>query len=72
MNSPASSLKLTMVEAREVDGPGDGQPLLWRLLTTLDVADAAGAADIVRLYRLRWRIEEIFRSLKADGMRLEE
>jgi len=50
-------LKLTMVEAREVDGPGDGQPLLWRLLTTLDVADAAGAADIVRLYRLRWRID---------------
>ena len=65
-------LKLTMVEAREVDGPGDGQPLLWRLLTTLDVADAAGAADIVRLYRLRWRIEEIFRSLKTDGMRLED
>jgi len=45
--------RLTMVEAREVDGPGDGQPLLWRLLTTLEVADAAGAADIVRLYRLR-------------------
>jgi len=65
-------LKLTMVEAREVDDAGDGQPLLWRLLTTLDVADAAGAADIVRLYRLRWRIEEIFRSLRADGMRLED
>jgi len=70
-NAPPQ-LKLTMVEAREVDGPGDRQPLLWRLLTTLDVADAAGAADIVRLYRLRWRIEEIFRSLKADGMRLED
>jgi len=42
------------------------------LLTTLDVADAAGAADIVRLYRLRWRIEEVFRSLKADGRRLED
>ena len=65
-------LELTMVEAREVDASGDGQPLLWRLLTTLDVADAAGAADIVRLYRLRWRMEEIFRSLKADGMRLED
>ena len=50
-------LELTMVEAREVDGPGDGQPLLWRLLTTLDVADAAGALEAVRLYRLRWRID---------------
>ena len=61
-----------MVEAREVDGPGDGQPLLWRLLATLDVADGAGALEAVRLYRLRWRIEEIFRALKADGMRLED
>jgi hypothetical protein len=26
----------------------------------------------VRLYRLRWRIEEVFRALKSDGMRLEE
>jgi len=70
--SAPPQLTLTMVEAREVEGDGDGQPLLWRLLTTLEVADAAGAADIVRLYRLRWRIEEIFRSLKADGMRLED
>ena len=61
-----------MVEAREVDGPGDGQPLLWRLLATLDVADGAGALEAVRLYRLRWRIEEIFRALKANGMRLED
>ena len=65
-------LELTMVEAREVGGPGDGQPLLWRLLTTLDVADAAGAMEAVRLYRLRWRTEEVFRALKADGMRLED
>ena len=26
----------------------------------------------MRLYRLRWRIEEVFRALKSDGMRLEE
>ncbi|EQD41841.1 insertion sequence transposase protein, partial [mine drainage metagenome] len=45
---------------------------LWRLLTTLDVTDATAAIEIIRLYRLRWRIEEIFRSLKSDGMRLEE
>ena len=61
-----------MVEAREIDGPAEGQPLLWRLLTTRTVASAADAQKIVRLYRLRWRIEEIFRALKSDGMRLEE
>ena len=65
-------LSLTMVEAREIDAPSGSSPLLWRLLTTLQVANADDAAEIVRLYRLRWRIEEIFRSLKSDGMRLEE
>lgn len=65
-------LTLTLVEAREVDGPADGQALVWRLLTTRTVTEAAGAQDIVRLYRLRWRIEEVFRTLKRDGMRLEE
>lgn len=65
-------LTLHMVEAREIDGPAEGSPLLWRLLTTRAVTSAADAAEIVRLYRLRWRIEEIFRALKSDGMRLEE
>ncbi len=49
-----------MIEAREVDWNGEGAPLLWRLLTTIETIDADGAAEIVRLYRLRWRIEEIF------------
>jgi hypothetical protein len=64
-------LTLYMVEAREIDGPADGS-LLWRLLTTRAVTSAADAAEIVRLYKLRWRIEEIFRALKSDGMQLEE
>lgn len=67
-----AQLRLTMIEAREVDWNGEGTPLLWRLLTTIGTIDADGAAEIVRLYRLRWRIEEVFRSLKSDGLRLEE
>jgi hypothetical protein len=70
--SDAPHLTMHMVEAREIDGPAGGQPLLWRLLTTRPVTSAAEALEIVRLYRLRWRIEEIFRALKSDGMRLEE
>jgi hypothetical protein len=70
--SDPPQLTLHMVEAREINGPAGGQPLLWRLLTTLNVTSAADAQEIVRLYRLRWRIEEVFRALKSDGMRLEE
>ena len=33
---------------------------------------AAEAAEVVRLYRLRWRIEEVFRVLKSDGLKLED
>jgi Transposase DDE domain len=66
------SLELTLVEAREIDTPQGKTPLLWRLLTTHSVADAAQANEIVQLYRLRWRIEQVFRSLKSDGLALED
>jgi hypothetical protein len=66
------TVSMTLVEAREINPPANEEPLHWRLLTTIEVGDAAAACEIVRLYRLRWRIEELFRALKSDGMRLEE
>ena len=66
------SLTLGLVEAREIDPPEGVQPLLWRLVTTLPVATLADAVEAVRLYRLRWRIEEVFRALKSDGLKLED
>jgi hypothetical protein len=66
------TVSMTLVEAREIDPPANGAPLHWRLLTSIKVGDAEAACEIVRLYRLRWRIEEVFRALKSDGMRLEE
>jgi hypothetical protein len=66
------TVTLTLVEAREIDPPANEMPLHWRLLTTIAVGNADAARDIVRLYRLHWRIEEVFRALKSDGMRLEE
>jgi len=73
----APALKLGLVEVREVVPAGKrrkeaGQPLLWRLVTTLPVATLAQAQDVVRLYRLRWRIEEVFRVLKSDGLDIEQ
>jgi hypothetical protein len=66
------TVSMTLVEACEIDPPANEAPLHWRLLTSIEVGDAAAACEIVRLYRLRWRIEEVFRALKSDGMRLEE
>jgi hypothetical protein len=66
------TVSMTLVEAREINPPANEEALHWRLLTTIAVGDAAAACEIIRLYRLRWRIEEVFRALKSDGMRLEE
>jgi hypothetical protein len=68
-----ASIELGLVEAREVEEPPPGrEAVLWRLLTSLPVTEAEQAMEVVRLYRLRWRIEEVFRTLKKDGLRLEE
>ena len=65
-------LTLGLVEVREATAPkGAGKPLLWHLLTTLPVATLEGAQEVVRLYRLRWRIEEVFRLMKSDGLDIE-
>lgn len=65
-------LDLTLVQAREIDAPDAKTALCWRLVTTHSVRRAEDAAEIVALYRLRWRIEQVFRALKSDGLRLED
>jgi len=70
------SVTLTLVEVHEVDPPRGQKAIVWRLLTTLQVRgqpdELAAAQEIVQLYRLRWRIEQVFRSMKSDGLCLEE
>lgn len=68
----ADIVELTFVEVRETSAPPGKTPLLWRLLTTHTVASASEAEDIVQLYRLRWRIEQVFRALKSDGLALDD
>jgi hypothetical protein len=65
-------IEVGLVEVREIDPPAGVKAVHWRLLTTLPVGTREAAAEVVRLYRLRWRIEQVFRALKSDGMALEE
>jgi hypothetical protein len=68
-----ATLTLGLVEVREDAAPrGTGKPLLWHLLTRLPVATLADAQEVVRLYRLRWRIEQVFRTMKRDGLDIED
>jgi hypothetical protein len=63
---------LHIVDVREC-GPRSGPepPLHWRLLTTHVVNTAAEARQIVDWYRQRWAIEQLFWTLKRQGLDVE-
>lgn len=69
-HTPAT-IVLGLVEIAEVTPPAGAKPLCWRLLTTLPIGTRAEATEVARLYRLRWRIEQLFRTLKSDGLDFE-
>lgn len=65
------SVAMTLVDVREVDPPAGQRGVHWRLITTHAVADAADALRIADLYRRRWAIEQIFRTMKTKGFDIE-
>jgi len=66
------TVELTLVEVVELEPPADVEPLHWYLLTTHEVGDAAAAWRIVGWYKRRWTIEQFFRVLKTQGLKLED
>jgi len=64
------AVALWAVEVREVGYRGK-DALLWRLLTTLALADGAEAALVAEWYSWRWMIEEVFRIVKKEGFDVE-
>ena len=66
------SVSLTLVEVTESGCPNGVEPIHWRLLTTHDVPDAAAAWRIIDWYKQRWTIEQLFRLMKTQGLRLED
>jgi hypothetical protein len=65
------SLSLTLVDVREDRAPAGETPLHWRLITTEPVRNAAEAFAVADLYRRRWAIEQLFRTLKTKGFDIE-
>jgi hypothetical protein len=65
------TVALTLVEVAEADPPAGVEPILWRLLTTHPVETPKQAWRIVAWYQARWTIEQLFRTLKQQGLQLE-
>lgn len=68
-----SEIALTLVDVRETASsrvPGE-PPIHWRLLTTHAVTTGEQALEIIDWYRQRWQIEQLFRTLKRQGLNIE-
>ena len=66
------TIAMTLVVVREIDPPKGAEPVRWVLLTTHAVDTVEAALEIVRWYRLRWNIEQLFRTLKTHGFAVED
>jgi hypothetical protein len=66
------TVTVTLVQVAEIDPPEGAEPILWRLLTTHVVENDVMAWRIVDWYRRRWIIEQFFRTLKQQGLQLED
>jgi hypothetical protein len=66
------SVSLRFVEVIEPHPPKGAEPVHWLLLTTHAIASAANAWQIVAFYKQRWIIEQFFRSMKMQGLRIED
>ena len=67
-----AKLTLRVVDVREVNAPEHAQDHIhWCLLTTHAVQTAVEAMQTVKWYRMRWTIEQLFRTMKTDGVDVE-
>jgi len=69
-NAP-SEIELYAIEVRELDPPPD-DAICWRLLTTHRVESIEQALTVIGWYRSRWHIEQLFRTLKRQGLGIEQ
>jgi hypothetical protein len=65
------TIRLRVIDVREIAPPPGSEPLHWRLLTTHAIADAGQAWQIIAWYQARWLIEQLFRVMKSQGLGLE-
>jgi hypothetical protein len=70
-NAPAE-IELFAIEVRELNPPAGEPQIIWRLLTTHTVESVVQALAVIGWYRQRWHIEQLFRTLKRQGLRIEE
>ncbi|MFZ2405103.1 MAG: IS4 family transposase [Methylobacter sp.] len=71
-NAP-KQIELSVVEVKELPSSvvGDEAPIHWRLPTTHRIECLEDALQCVDWHRQRWNIEQLFRTLKKQGLNVE-
>jgi hypothetical protein len=65
-------IELSAIEIRELNPPTGEEPIHWRLLTTHDVETVEQALTVIGWYRQRWHVEQLFRTVKRQGLDIED
>ena len=66
------SIALNFIEVVELHPPKGAKAIHWLLLTTHEVKSIGDAWRTVGWYKQRWIIEQFFRSMKTQGLRIED
>jgi hypothetical protein len=66
------SVSVRFVEVIELHPPKGADAVHWLLLTTHAIDSVAEAWQIVAAYKQRWIIEQFFRAMKTQGLRIED
>lgn len=65
-------LYVVQVKERAKTVVGEEKPIHWILLTSHPVQSVEQALTILKWYRWRWTIEQLFRTLKKQGLNIEQ
>lgn len=67
----SKTIKLHIVEAKEINCPQGQEAIHWCLLTTHEVKTYDKALQIILWYQKRWNVEQVFRLMKKQGLDIE-
>jgi Transposase DDE domain len=65
------SISLYALEVQEINPPVGQVAVHWRLMTTHTISHLEQALQVLQWYHWRWRIEQLFATLKLAGLEIE-